>query len=155
MTKMVTEINFNFTFDTAHKGAPYTIDGVHYMNAGEFKEIVAKSVNGFTAHKDANTRFDEGSDIPELNASVKSSGATLVNMKLADTFDEFVRVYFDRVHSTSFIWVSVIESTATLYTMDADEFRTFLYKFAGLNERGVVRFKKESGKMIAFLESLA
>lgn len=154
MKKTTAIIPFGFQFDSTHKGAPYTMDGTHYMNGGEFKEIVAKAITGHMGGKDANTRYDKGSDIPELRASVKSSKATLVNMVLADTFSESVNVYFENVHSTCFIWVSVIEDMATLYTMDADEFRTFLYKFASLNERGYVRFKAESGKMIAFLESL-
>ncbi len=154
MKKLVQDITFDYTLDTSHKGAPYTIDGTHYMNGGEFKEIVAKNVTGYMGGKDANTPFDKGSDIPELNASVKSSAATLVNMKLADNFDDFVKVYFERVHSNLFIWSTIQETTATLYMMDANEFKTFIYKFAGMNERGYIRFKKESGKMIAFLESL-
>ena len=49
--------------------------------------------------------------------------------------------YFENVHSDLFIWVSVIEENATLYMMNADEFRTFCFKFSGMNERGFVRFK--------------
>lgn len=149
------EIKFEYTFDSARKGAKYTLDGTHYMNGGEFAEVTTKAVLGFEAHKDANTAFDEGSDIPEINASVKSSKASLTNMRLADTFDESVKVYFDRTHSTCFIYTVIIDETATLYMMNADEFRAFMYKFSALNERGVIRFKATSGKMVAFLESLA
>ena len=155
MTTITKAITFEYQFDSAHKGAPYTIDGTHHMNGGEFKEVVAKDVTGYMGAKDANTRYDMGSDIPEMNASVKSSKATLVNMVLGATFEESVDTYFANVHSDLFIWVSVNETIATLYMMNADEFRTFIYKFSGLNERGYIRFKAESGKMIAFLESLA
>ena len=36
MTKTEYTINFKFAFDPTHKGAPYTLDGEHYMNGGEF-----------------------------------------------------------------------------------------------------------------------
>lgn len=155
MKKISTLTTIEYTFDPNRKGAKYTLDGTHYMNGGEFKEIVAKDVTGYAGGKDANTRYDMGSDIPELNASVKSSKATLVNMKLGDDFDSSINTYFANVHSNLFIWVSVNEEIATLYMMNAEEFKAFLYKFSGLNERGFVRFKAESGKMIAYLESLA
>jgi hypothetical protein len=154
MKKISGQIGFEYTFNSAHKGAPYTLDGTHYMNGGEFKEIVAKYMTGYMGGKDANTRYDMGSDIPEMNASVKSSKATLVNMKLGNDLGESLDTYFENVHSDLFIWVSVIEENATLYMMNADEFRTFCFKFSGMNERGFVRFKAESGKMLAFLESL-
>ena len=155
MTKTTGKVGFEYTLNTAHKGAPYTINGEKWMNAGEFKEIVCKHMLGFEASKDANTRYDMGSDIQEIRASVKSSKATLVNMKLGETLAESIETYMATTHSVRFLWVSVIEEEATIYDMNADEFKTFLYKFSGLNERGFVRFKAESGKMIAFLESLA
>lgn len=156
MTKKVFSINgLSYIYDSARPGAKYSLDGEHYMNAGEFAEIVTKWGLGFEAHKDANTAYDQGSDIPEINASVKSSRASLTNMKLADTFEESVEVYFTNTHSTCFIYTVVIENEATAYMMNATEFRAFIYKFSGLNERGVIRFKTSSTKMIAYLESLA
>ena len=143
MKKIQTLTTIEYTFDPTRKGAKYSLDGIHYMNGGEFAEVATKAALGYDPHKDANTAYNEGSDIPEINASVKSSKATLVNMKLADNFDDSVRVYFQNTHSTCFI-----------YTMNAVEFKEFIYKFAGLNERGFIRFKATSGKTIQWLEGL-
>ena len=155
MKKEVKAITINYTYDTAHKGTNYTLDGQHWMNGGEFAEVITKAVLGYEAKKDANTSYDVASDIEELNASVKSSRFTLVNKPLAETFDETVNRYFETVHSTVWIYTVVMEETAILYYMDADEFKEFLYKFAGMNERKCIRAKATSGKMIAWFESKA
>ena len=153
MKKLTAEIKINFTFDTAHKGANYTLDNEHWVNGGEFAEIITKSVLGFEAKKDANTAYDVASDIEEISASVKSSRFTLVNKKLADTFDETVKRYFETVHSTQWIYTVIIENTATLYFMNKEEFTEYLYKFTALNERNAIRAKATSTKMIAWFES--
>ena len=87
MTKTEYTINFKFTFDPTHKGAPYTLDGEHYMNSGEFAEVADKMVKGYGSKKDANTPFDKGSDIEETNTSVKSSKATLTSAQIGYDFD--------------------------------------------------------------------
>lgn len=152
MKKISTLTAIEYTFDPTRKGAKYTLDGTHYMNGGEFAEVATKAALGFEAHKDANTAYSEGSDIPEISASVKSSKATLVNMKLADTFDESVEVYFQNTHSTCFIYTVLMDDMTNIYMMDKEEFREFIYKFASLNERGFIRFKATSGKTIQWLE---
>ena len=154
--KMTAKINVNFTFDPARSGAKYTLDGGrHWMNGGEFAEVVAKAAHGLEAGKDANTRFDEGSDVPEYNASVKSSKASLTNMKLADTFDDSVRAYFEQVHSSEFWYVTITDELATIYKMNATKFERFLRKFSKLNERGVIRIAATSSKMLAWLDANA
>lgn len=154
MKKITAEIKINYIFDTAHKGSNYSFDGGHkWCNGGEFAEIIAKSVLGFEPKKDANTSYDVNSDIPEIKASVKSSKFTLVNMQLADTFEETVDRYFKTAHSTTWIYTIVIENMATLYIMNKTEFKRFLYTFTALNERNVVRCKATSGKMIAWFEN--
>lgn len=154
MVKREFAINVSYFFDANRKGAKYSFDGKHYMNAGEWKECLAKAARGYANRKDANTPYNVGSDIPELNASVKSGKASLTSMKLANTFEESVEVYFANVHSTLFIWVEVIDETVVCYEMDANTFKQFIYKWSSLNERGVIRFKASSAKMIAYLESL-
>lgn len=154
MKKMTACINLDYMFDSTHKGANYTFDGgQHWVNNGEFCEIVAKSVLGYEAKKDANTAYDKASDIEEINASVKSSRFTLTNMKLGTTKEDSIRKYFKTVHSTLWVYVVVFENEATLYFMDAKEFESFLYGWSSLNERGVIRSKATSGKMIAWFES--
>ena len=152
MKKISTLTTIEYTFDPTRKGAKYTLDGTHYMNGGEFAEVATKAALGYEPHKDANTAYSEGSDIPEINASVKSSKATLVNMKLADTFDESVEAYFQTTHSTCFIYTILMDDMTNIYMMDKEEFREFIYKFASLNERGFIRFKATSGKTIQWLE---
>lgn len=155
MMKKVLPMTVSYQFDAMRKGAKYTFDGIHWMNAGEFKEAEAKGSLGYEAHKDGNTAYNMGSDIPELNASVKSSKASLTNMKLADTFEESIKVYFENVHSNLFIWVEIVDEDVVLYMMNAEEFELFIRKFSALNERGVIRFKATSSKLVSFLEGLA
>lgn len=151
MKKQIENIAIDYIFDTTHKGANYSI-GNKWMNGGEFAEVITKSVLGFEARKDGNTPYDKGSDIEELNASVKSSRFTLVNMVLADSFEATIDKYFQTVHSNLWIYTVVMEETATLYYMNADEFKEFLNKFCFFNERKNVRCRATSGKMIAWLE---
>lgn len=153
--KMVRELNVKFTFDPTRKGAKYSLDNLHWLNGGEFAEAVAKAVHGLDAAKDANTRFNEGSDIPEYNASVKSSKASLTNMKLADSFEESLRVYFEQVHSTEFWYVTITDEVVTIYKLNAVKFERFLRKFSKLNERGVIRIAATSSKMLAWLDANA
>ena len=155
MKKIFGHIGFGFKFDAQRKGAKYTIDGTHYMNGGEFLECATKDLLGYANVKDANGKYDQTSDIPEIRASVKSSKATLVNMKLADSFEESIKVYFENTHSTCFIYTVMIDDIVTCYMMNAIEFKAFIFQFAGLNERGFVRFKATSGKTIQWLEGLA
>lgn len=155
MKKIESEIKINFLFDNSRKGAKYTLNGLNWMNHGEFAEIVTKNILGFESVKDANTAFDKGSDIPEIKASVKSSKASLTSMKLADTFEESMNEYFKRTHSEIFIYTVIIDENATLYMMNKKEFRLFMMNFSSLNERKVIRFKATSGKMVKFLEGLA
>lgn len=147
-------IPFAYRYAPEHKGAPYTIDGEHYMNAGELCETAIKAALGFDARKDASTPFDAGSDIPELHASVKSSKATLTGIKLGATMDEILGNYFKRVASTLWIWVVLIDETVTAYEMNREEFESFTREFARV-EREVVRYKTSSSKMIQWLEERA
>lgn len=144
-----------YIYDASRKGAKYSFDGIHWMNNGEFIECAVKWALGYAASKDANARYDVASDIPELNASVKSSKASLTNMRLADSFDESVKTYFANVHSTTFIYGAITDETLNVYEMDAVTFKSFIYNWASpsLNDRGVIRFKSTSGKMIQWLEN--
>lgn len=154
--KMTREINVSFTYDATRKGAKYSINGgKNWLNGGEFAEIAAKAAHGLDATKDANTRFDEGSDVPEFHASVKSSKASLTNMKLADSFEASLTTYFEQTASSEFWYVSIMDELVTIYKMNATKFERFLRKFAKLNERGVIRIAATSSKMLAWLDANA
>lgn len=156
MKKTVHNIKTAYIFDptSAHKGAHYSTNGgENWMNHGDFCEVIAKDALGFPAYKDANGTYDKTSDIPALRASVKSSKATLVNKVLGYDFDSCKSMYFATVHSTMWIWVSLIDDTVTLYYMNAVEFEAFLDKWATFDKsRKVIRFKVESGIMREWLE---
>lgn len=151
MKKTTYTINVNYHFIAEHKGAPYTFDGEHFMNAGEFKEAIRKAVAGLKCEKDANTPFDKGSDIEEYNTSVKSSGATVSPVK-GETVNDIMTEYFERVHSTNWDYVTLVDEEVIVYNMNAKEFNEFVKQFGKVNDRKVVRLAKESGKMIRWFE---
>lgn len=153
MKRTTYPLTLTYTFDPTHKGAPYTLDGKHWMNNGEYMECAIKSVLGYEAIKDANVPYDMGSDIPEMNASVKSSRFTLTNMSLADNFEDSIRNYFETVHSTIWLYGVKLDEEIIIYEMNAEEFESFLREFSNMNERKVIRAKATSTKMLKWFES--
>lgn len=153
MEKDVKRITVNYTYDASHTRAHYTLNGIHFMNAGDFIETAVKAAHGLNAVKDSNGRFDKCSDIPEYNASVKSSEATLCNVVLADNFAETLDKFFEKVTSREFWYVVMIEEDLHIYKMDKAEFREFVEKFAFFNERKQVRIRKTGAKTIRWLEA--
>ena len=142
MTKTEYTINFKFAFDPTHKGAPYTLDGEHYMNGGEFAEVADKMVKGFGSKKDANTPFDKGSDIEETDTSVKSSKATLTSAQIGYDFE-----------SINWDYVVIVDDTVIIYNMNASEFESFLDNWATYcKDRNVIRMKATSGKMLRWFD---
>lgn len=152
MKKEVYTVSLAYTFDPAHKGANYSLDGQHWINGGEFAEVITKAVLGFEATKDPNSRYDLASDIEELQVSVKSSRFTLVNKVLGDSFEESLNRYFETVHSNLWIYTVVVDDSAILYYMDKEEFKSFVEAFCFFNERKAIRCKATSGKMIKWFE---
>ena len=146
------KINVPYSYDSTVSRVPYKINDKN-CNIGEAVEIFAKSVLGYAASKDANTAFDCGSDIPELNASVKSGKATLVNSVLGSDFNSIKKAYFNRVHSTLWIFGVIINDNIVLYFMHKKEFELFLDTFGYYDKsRSVIRIKGISGKMLAWLD---
>ena len=153
--KHIAIVPIGYVYDPAHKGAPYKV-GDKYMNAGELKECIAKAVHKLLARKDGNVAFDAGSDVPEYNASVKSSRATLTCKELAGrTMAEKLDDYFARVASTEFWWVELQDELCIIYKMNAAKFRKFTERFATINSRNVIRFTRTSSKMLAWLDANA
>lgn len=139
---------------TERRGAPFTVDGVHFMNAGDRAERAVKLALGYEARKDANTVFDAGSDIPELCASVKSSKSTLTSARIGDSFEAILRAYFARTASKLWIWAVQNEDALTIYMMNRYEFEAFTRAFASV-QCGVIRYKYTSSKMIRWLDERA
>ena len=131
-----------------------------YKNHGELMECIAKEHRGlFISDKNPATRFDVGSDIEEIHASVKSSAASLACL-YGETFTKVVREYFATVHSTVFMYVDLNEDTNEVveYIMNKREFGAFLQKFgylhyeSGHREKQKIRIRATSQKMIAWFE---
>ena len=157
MKKAVYSVSKAYIFDPNHKGAPYSLNGgENWTNRGELCEIELKAALGYMAVKDACGAYDTTDDIPELNMSVKSSNATLVNKPLGYDFNSFKAHYFATCHSSAWVWVTVIDDEVIAYYMDREEFESFMDAWATFTkDRKVIRFKKESGIMRAWLDERA
>ena len=155
MKKMTFENNLTYIYNAERKGAKYSLDGVKYMNHGEYAECLAKSVLGFEAKKDANTRFDMGEDIPELNASVKSWNCGLTDMKLADNKEEYLAKFWAMSNpSVNYIWVYDYADKVDLWFMTSDEFKKFVDDLGFWDEYAKkIRFKICNNKINAWLEA--
>lgn len=158
MKKSVYFVRTAVHFNPDHKGAPYTVDGVHYFNDGNRHEAAVSEWAGYGfGYDNDHVPFDKGSDIEELNASVKSSGASLACLYGNDKAS-VIAEYFARVHSTMWIYSIEVDGEFWFYQMNADEFKEFLEEFSGLTResgkeiRYKVRLKKTSGKMVKWLE---
>ena len=151
--KITADMPISYIYDATRKGAKFSInDGDSWMNGGELAEVVAKAIHGLDPLKDHHTRFNEGSDIPEFNASVKSSKASLTNKRLADNFNDSVNAYFAQVASSEFWYVSIVDEIVTIYKMGTATFERFVRRFGKLNERGVIRLAKTNATMLAWLD---
>ena len=154
MRKFILDYTADIIF-TGKKQVPYNINGKD-DNGGCAVECGIKSGLGLPAVKDGNGAYDVTDDIPEYNASVKSSAATLVNRKLGESFDEVVNAYFKTVHS-KIVWYGVIDTmrrAVTVYEMNHNEFKQYLKLFSRFDPaRKVVRLNKDAqSKNIAWLE---
>lgn len=134
MLKNVYPIVTNFTYDPNHKGAHYFING-HYANTGEAVEIMLKACKGFEATKDANTRFDMGSDIEETHTSVKTFGFSLCE-SIADNFVDTVSEYLRRTASTNVSYALIINEEIVEYNMSLEEFKEMLERFGSWDKGG-------------------
>lgn len=153
MRKEIHEIPFAYRFDSAHKGAPYTINGEKWMNAGQFKQIARVAALFGRIESPDHLPYNEGSDIPELHESVKSSKSTLVNMVLGHDLKSSLDCYFATTASTVHSWVIMVDEQIVTYIMDNAEFREFSENFGSYDkDRQVVRYKADSTKMIKWFE---
>ena len=153
MTKTIAIMPINYTYDANHPRSHYLIEGeTTHKNGGEFSEVVCKAIRGFEPKKDANTKFDKGSDIEETRTSIKSSGCGLTDEKLADSKEDFLAEYFRRTHSTNVDYVIIIDEEVTIYNMNMEEFKEFTANFATWDKHSTKVRIKTSGKMIKWFE---
>ena len=155
MIKKTYENNLNYIFDGERRSAKYSLNnGETWMNHGEYCECLAKSVLNLQATKDANTAFDAGDDIPELHASVKSFGCGLTECKnMPNNPADFLKAFWERDKSTTFIWVYDYGEMVDLWFMDRTEFTEFVNTFATWDNYCVkFRIKTCNNKINNYLE---
>lgn len=143
----------------------YTIDRLNHRNAGIAREWALCRYYKVerTAH-DAGA-YDKGSDLDTADGkhiSIKASAFTLMSGSLCegrDTFDGIWNLYAERVHSDTFAYIT---AEFTVYEMNLEEFKSFVYEFCGLEKESEknggalkIRCRKESGKMLRWLEDRA
>lgn len=154
MTKSVIKNTLAYQFVPEHKGAPYTLDGEHFMNAGEFKQIARVHSLFGRVDKPDTVPYDMGSDIPELHESVKSSKATLTSKYLGESFDEVLEAYIKTTASAWHSYVLLVDDEIITYIMNINEFVEFTRMFGSFaSDRKVIRYKADSIKMIKWFEA--
>ena len=154
MRKEIHRITFSYQ-KTEHRGAPYTIDGNHFLNYGQLVQIARISVKTGQMTKPDNIRYDLDSDLTEYGESIKSAKATLVNMYLGDSLESVLNAYRATTHSQIHSWCNLQGNELTAYIMDTDEFIEFTRLFGRYDHsRKVVRYKTHSSLMVQWFESL-
>lgn len=142
-----------YIYNADRKGAKYTLDGKHYMNHGEYCECLAKHMLGYEVSKDANTRFDMGEDIPELNASIKSWNCSLTDMKLGNTKEEFLAKFWEMSNATTYMWIDDYADMVDIWEMNETEFKAFIEMFGSWdNYSKKIRIKISINKIRTWLE---
>jgi hypothetical protein len=127
-----------------------------YKNNGQHAEQLADYALTGQIRKADHVPFDKGSDIPELEASVKSARFTLASTLQGETFKEQLEDYFTRTASKLAVYVSLELEAAFL--MDMEEFRTFIETFCKLQRsssksggKPVIRMGTETKKVKEWL----
>ena len=142
----------------------YTISPVNHKNIGIAREwaLCAHYNVVRTAHD--HLAYDKGSDLDvgDKHISIKASGFTLMSGSLCEgceTLESIWAVYKAHVHSNVFAYVSL---SCKVYEMNIDEFEQFVFTFGTLSRESQknggyvkVRARKESDKMLRWLENLA
>ena len=128
-----------------------------YKNFGNHAEqALAFTLTG-EIRKHDKVAYDKGSDIPEFNMSVKSSGFSLMSARLCESedFEEIIAQYMARSASTC---VAYVAQNMVAYVMNMKQFNEFLHRFCYLNRESTqngggvkVKMLKESKKVLAWL----
>ena len=148
----------SYIYDENHPVAHYQICG-KYRNRGEICESIAKHQRGLFTLNNPATSYDQGSDIEEYRASIKSPSAQLAH-NLYGTPTQQIKTYFKNVHSINFVYVDWDEETqnVTEYWMNKSEFGAFVRLFTTPRmdtraHRLGIRFKQTTTKMRQWLNT--
>ena len=142
----------------------YAINRVENKNAGIAREwaLCRHYMVERTSHD--SLAYDKGSDLDAAgkHISIKASAFTLMSGALCEgieDFDGIWNLYASRVHSDTFAYIT---ADFTVYEMNIDEFKQFVYAFAHTERESEknggqvkIRLRKESGKMLKWLADMA
>ena len=133
-----------------------TIERTYKNNGSHAQQVLDFTLTGNIRPHD-HCKWNEGSDIPEFDMSVKSDRFTLASDLIGETMEEKINDYFNRTASKSFAYVA---TTGIAYIMNAIEFREFLMTFCSMQRdsmknggRMKVRFAHETKKVLQWFES--
>lgn len=133
-------------------------------NAGIAREWTLCAYYGVTRTTHDHIAYDKDSDlnVGDMAISIKASGFTLMSGRLCagcKGFDDIWNRYEQNVHSNTFVYIS---KDYIAYSMNLDEFKTFIYSFCYLdreskkNGGGIkIKCRAESQKMLRWLEEKA
>lgn len=126
MRKEIYSIDVPYTYDKTHKGAPYYVPALgKWYNLGEFAEVqLTYALTGKIRERDS-VAYNAGSDIPELDLSIKCGRASLANHLAGETKEERLATFFRNAVSTAFAYCVMVDDEIIAYTMDKREFREF------------------------------
>lgn len=143
----------------------YTIERMENKNAGIAREWALCHYYMVERTSHDNLAYDKGSDLDTADGkhiSIKASAFTLMSGSLCEgrnTFDDIWALYAERVHSNTFAYIT---ADFTVYEMNLDEFKCFVYAFARTERDSEknggalkIRLRKESGKMLKWLADKA
>lgn len=132
-----------------------TIERTYKNNGSHAQQVLDYTLTGQMRAHD-HCRWDEGSDIPELDMSVKTDRFTLASDLIGETLTDKVDDYMARTASKVFAYVA---TTGIAYLMNAIEFKAFMLTFCKLERdsqknggRMKVRFPHETAKVREWLE---
>ena len=105
----------------------YTYNGKP-LNRGQVIEVLIKESLGLEPRIDRSC-FMQGTDIPELKASVKSKGASLqipAWLKSTKSLEEYLDEYMELDRAERYIFGDIDKNTLTVYIMSPADFRTLM-----------------------------
>lgn len=152
MLKDITKITLAYTHEPAHKGAPYTLDGEHFMNYGQLAQVLVDHRLTGQVRKPDHVPYDVDSDIPELSISVKSFRFTLTSKIKGNDMAEILATYSKNVASHTWAYAEIVGDELHTYFMDKAEFIEFCERFCELNTRNLLRGKRQRVAILNWLE---
>ena len=135
-----------------------------HKNAGISREWTLCAYYGIERTSHDHTAYDKDSDLTvgDMAISIKASSFTLMSGKLCagcKDFNDIWNRYEQNVHSNTFVYIT---KDYIAYTMNIDEFKSFIYNFCYLDREskkngGCIKIKcrAESKKMLRWFEEKA